>query len=135
ARHARDARLDQLVRPLRIADDLDRRAIEAPTIGVDDEVALQPVGKAEDDLAAGVDEAVGPLLRAHAMREEALQIDVVGEVIAAPVGAVAGLVPLKQAVVFRDAGAVEARAGDALFLNVEKHVDAELTFEVAVSQR
>ena len=132
ARHARHAVLDQPVRALGVADDVDRRLVHALAPAVDEQVALQAVGQVEDDLAAGVLKRVAAGSGTEGMLEEVLPADVVGEIVAAPVGAVAAVMAFDEAVVSSDAGAVEAGPDHVVVLDVGQDIDVEQAFQAAI---
>jgi hypothetical protein len=104
AAHAGQAGFHRPVGPLRVADDLDGALVDAPALGVDDHVALQPVGQAEQDLAA-----VG--LEVERVLEDVLVAGVAGEVEGAPEGPGLEVPALQDTVVAGDAGVGEPGPG------------------------
>ncbi len=146
AGHAGDAGLDGPVGPLGVADDGHGALVEPLVVGVDEDVALEAVGQAEDGLAAGVlevgvaeagAERVGEEVAAVRQQQfalaEVLRDGV--EVVGAPVVAVHGVVPLQHAVVARDAGAEEAGPRHSLLLDVQPDVHAELPLQLREAGR
>ena len=139
--HARQPRLDGTIRAARIAHDGGRPLVDALVARVDEAVRLQAVGQVEDRLAPGVLEAgvaqprpervgedVAPVGKQDVPLDEVLRDGL--EIVGAPVCAVHGVVALEDAVVSRDARAVESRPRDALLLDVQGGIDAQLPFEV-----
>ena len=102
---------------------------------------MQPVRQGEDRLAAGVEEAVlaeaGPERIGEDVATVGQQVVALDEilrnrveVVGPPVRPVHGVVPFEDAVVAGDAAADEPEPGDALLLNVQLRIDAELAFQL-----
>ena len=130
AAHAAQSGLDDPVGALGVADDLAGGAVDAPALGVGDEIPLEAVGQVEDDLSARLTEAGG-------VGEDVLLTRVVAEIEAAPERAVGGVVALEDAVGAGDAAVVEPGAEGGPLLDMGGAIDAEEALErlVGVRQR
>src|SRR5262245_34564233 len=108
ARHARQSIFDRPIRPARVTDDGRRSLDDAAALGVEQEVALEPVWQVEYELAAVGPECSRGVAGADRMGEQVLPARVRGEIVALPVDDAAGFVALDKAVVLGNPGAVEA---------------------------
>src|SRR5205823_1082365 len=105
--HAGQAILHGAIRTFRIADNAGWPLVEAPALRVGEHVALQPVGQAEDELAAVMLKGAVSLTGCERVGEEVLLAGVAAEVVTAPVNDAVGLMTLDKPIVARHAGAVE----------------------------
>ena len=105
-----------------MADDLDGRLVDATAVGVDEQKAQEPVGKVENDFAAGMAKAARGDGRPERVLENVLSVRVAVEVVAVPVRAPHRIVTFEDADVAGHAGPVEAGADSAILRNVAGHV-------------
>jgi hypothetical protein len=77
ARHARQSIFGRPIRPARVADDGRRSLVDALARRVDQEVALEPVGQVEYDLAAVRPECLRGVAGAERMGEARLVVDAI----------------------------------------------------------